>query len=523
MPPKSLKEFTEDLSAHIRARYSLISIQTSEEERALRVIDSICEARKSGLYVWSRTQGIVRSTASLPDLVDPLGVLKWYEAQTEKSLLVLKDFHPYLKEPSVVRKLRDLGQSLKRQTKNILFLSPSFAVPNDLQKEIALIDLPLPTRDEIRPLVDRAATALGEECVADSAREAVVDAAGGLTLEEVENVLAKSMVSRGGLDTRMVLEEKKQIVRKTGLLEFIDTSGSAQVGVGGLGLLRQWLSSRRKGFSSEAKSLGLPAPKGMLLVGVPGCGKSLTAQAVSQEWLLPLLRLDLGKVFSGIVGSSENNIRSALSTCEAVAPCILWLDEIEKGLSGTSSSGQSDGGTTSRVFGTLLTWMQEKKSPVFVVATANDISALPPELLRKGRFDEIFFVDLPTMEERQQIFEIQLTKYAWDLPSDALPLLVSKSDGYSGGEIEQALVAGRYLAFGAGVPFAAEHVVRALEESVPLSQTMRDRIETLRAWAKHRARPASYGTPKPEQGKLPDRTSLIEKSDFSTPQENFAC
>ncbi|MBY0369079.1 AAA family ATPase, partial [bacterium] len=229
-----------------------------------------------------------------------------------------------------------------------------------------------------------------------------------------------------------------------------------------------------------------------------------------QEWMLPLLRLDMGKVFSGLVGSSENNVRSALSTCEAVAPCILWLDEIEKGLAGTGSSGSSDGGTTSRVFGTLLTWMQEKKSPVFVVATANDISALPPELMRKGRFDEIFFVDLPTEKERREIFQIQLGKYGWELPEGALDSLAQQSSGYSGGEIEQALVAGCYLAFGEDKALTVEHVRQALGESVPLSQTMRDRIDSLRAWAKHRARPASVD-PQAQAFASHNRTDVLER------------
>jgi hypothetical protein len=522
MEQRTLAQFSNDLSALIRARYSLICLLTNEEERALSVIDCLSKARGSTVFVWSRTQGVVRPNALLPDLNDPLGVLKWFESQSEKSLLILKDFHPYLKEPSIVRKLRDLGLAFKRQPKNIIFLSGTFPIPSELQNEIALLELPLPTRDEIRPLVDRAAATIEENIPDMNQIEALIDAAGGLTLHEVENVLAKSLVAEGRLDPRLVLEEKKQIVRKNGLVEFVDVSKSNQT-VGGLHLLRQWLSARRRGFSAEARALGLPAPKGMLLVGVPGCGKSLTAQTVSQEWMLPLLRLDLGKVFSGLVGSSESNVRSALSTCEAVAPCILWIDEIEKGLAGTGSSGQSDGGTTSRVFGTLLTWLQEKHSSVFVVATANDISSLPPELLRKGRFDEIFFIDLPSSKEREEIFEIQLKKHGWSLPKESLSELVSQSDGYSGGEIEQSLVAGRYLAFGENQNFAATHVVQALAESVPLSQTMRDKIEALRSWARYRARPASHDRSTIKDLKNLERSDVIEPMISSPKNEANAC
>ncbi|MBY0371897.1 ATPase, partial [bacterium] len=282
MDPKSLSQFASELSAHIRARYSLIALHTGEEERALQAIESVCQARGSAVYVWSRTQGVVKGTSATPDMVDPLGVLKWFETVPEKSVLVLKDFHPYLKEPSVVRKLRDLGQAFKRLPKNILFISPCFTVPVEMQKEIAVLDMPLPTREEIRPLIDRAAASLGEKAPAEPERELLAEASGGLTLEEVENVLAKSLVSEGKLDPRLVLEEKKQIVRKSGLVEFIDTQGQKN-SVGGMKLLRQWLAARRRGFSKEARALGLPSPKGMLLVGVPGCGKSLTAQAVSQE------------------------------------------------------------------------------------------------------------------------------------------------------------------------------------------------------------------------------------------------
>lgn len=254
----------------------------------------------------------------------------------------------------------------------------------------------------------------------------------------------------------------------------------------------------------------MPAPKGILLVGVPGCGKSLTAVTVGQEWEMPLLRLDMGRIFSGLVGSSESNIRNALATCEAVAPCILWVDEIEKGLSGSQSSGSSDGGTTSRVFGTILTWMQEKKSPVFVVATANDISQLPPEFLRKGRFDEIFFVDLPNATERKEIFNIQFERYGWEIKDVNLDSIAQKTDGFSGAEIEQSVVGARYLAFGENAEFQQNHLVKAITETVPLSKTMADKIERLRSWATHRARPASSPPAEPEKDTFRARTDSLE-------------
>lgn len=488
-PQSSLGKFEEHFSAHVRARYPLLSLNTPEETRAEKSIQRMCELRSAQLFTWTRTQGVTQGNKKLAELADPMAVLRWYEALGEKSVLILKDYHPYLKEPSVVRKLRDLAQAFKQQPKNIVLLSPHLPVPAELTKDVAVLDFPLPERGEIRELVVKAAQALSVTA-SDELLEEIVEASCGLTYDEIENVLAKSIVSKNGLDKGLVLEEKKQIVKKSGLVDFIDTKSSV-ADVGGMESLREWLRLRRRGFSNAAREAGLPLPKGILLVGVPGCGKSLTAMTVGREWKLPLLRLDLGRIFSGLVGSSENNVRSALAICEAVAPCVLWIDEIEKGLSGVKSSGSSDGGTTSRVFGTLLTWMQEKNSPVFVVATANDISQLPPELLRKGRFDEIFFVDLPTAGERKDILDIHLGRAKTSLEAGDVVNLAQRMEGFSGAEIEQALVAGRYLAFGSDEPFAPGHMEQAIAETVPLSQTMGDRIESLRNWAKHRARPAT--------------------------------
>jgi SpoVK/Ycf46/Vps4 family AAA+-type ATPase len=509
---QALGKFEAHFSAHIRARYALLYLNTSEEMRAERSIERLCEQRSASLFSWTRTQGVSNGSKKLAELADPMAVLRWYEALGEKSVLLLKDFHPYLKEPSVVRKLRDLAQLFKQQPKNIVLLSSNLTIPAELSKEVAVLDFPLPERLEIRELVVKASQALSADLSGEPLIEEIVEASCGLTYEEIENVLAKSIVSKNRLDKSLVLDEKKQIVKKSGLVDFIDTA-ETESEVGGMESLREWLKLRRRGFSNSAREAGLPLPKGILLVGVPGCGKSLTAMTVGREWKLPLLRLDLGRIFSGLVGSSENNVRGALAICEAVAPCVLWIDEIEKGLSGVKSSGSSDGGTTSRVFGTLLTWMQEKKSPVFVVATANDISQLPPELLRKGRFDEIFFVDLPTARERQEILKIHLARSKANLATSDLTALAGRMEGFSGSEIEQALVAARYLAFGSDQVFDAGHLQRAIEETVPLSQTMGDRIEGLRNWAKHRARPATNSVVEARSAfGFSSRTESLERS-----------
>lgn len=510
MSENKLNGFSEDLSAMLRARYPLLYLNTCEEVRALEVVGEVSRARSSAQYVWSRTGGITKDGRPVSDVTDPLAALRWFDDLKEKAVFVVKDFHPYLKEPTVVRKLRDMAQSLKRTPKNLILLSPVLGVPAELSKEVAILELPLPNRDEIRELVTKAVNVVpGDEEKQNTPVDEITDAASGLTYDEIENVLAKSIVQKGKLDKRLIQDEKRQIVKRSGVLDFVQTHDDG-ADIGGLHNLKHWLKIRRDGLTKEARELKLPAPKGILLVGIPGCGKSLTAVTVGKQWQLPLLRLDMGRVFSGLVGSSESNVRAAIATAEAVAPCILWIDEIEKGLSGTQSSGASDGGTTSRVFGTLLTWMQEKKSPVFVVATANDISQLPPEFLRKGRFDEIFFVDLPSVEERREIFDIQLKRYGWEVAELDIPALVNRTDGFSGSEIEQILVSARYLAFGSHETFAQSHLVTTIGETVPLSKTMGEKIEVLRNWATHRARPASRPLEIPAGHSFEMRTHSME-------------
>ena len=324
-------------------------------------------------------------------------------------------------------------------------------------------------------------------------------------------MFAKSMVRTHTFDIPTILDEKKQIIRKSGMLEYYEALEDIS-DIGGLEVLKAWLEKRRLAFSQKARDFGLPLPKGILLIGVPGTGKSLTAKAVGSLWQMPLLRLDVGKIFAGLVGSSEENIRTVIRTSEAIAPAILWIDEIEKGFSGTGSSGQTDGGTTSRVFGSFITWLQEKKSPVFVIATANDVSQLPPELLRKGRFDEIFFCDLPSAAERKQIFDIHIRKKNRDPSGFALDKMVSATSEWSGAEIEQAVIAALYDAFDEGHDLDSNGLLKALSDIVPLSVTMRERIERMREWARTRARPASASqTQTPQGGWLQRHGGVVDK------------
>ncbi len=329
-----------------------------------------------------------------------------------------------------------------------------------------------------------------EDTITPDHREQLIQAAQGLTTAEFESVLARSLVEKRRLDISVILYEKEQIIRKSGLLEYYPAD-STLGDVGGMDLLKEWLDQRKASFSDKARAFGLPSPKGILLLGVQGCGKSLLAKAVAANWNLPMLRLDVGRIFGSLVGQSEENIRKAISVSESVAPCVLWADELEKGLGGVGSSGVSDAGTSARVFATFLTWMQEKTSPVFLIATANDVSQLPPEMLRKGRFDEIFFVDLPDADERKEIWKIHIKKKGRDLKKYDLKELADSSQGFSGAEIEQAVAGGLYAAFAAGRELSQKDLMAQAHTLVPLSVMMKEDIDHLRAWATPRTRPAS--------------------------------
>ena len=488
------KREVEDL---IKARYPLIYVVSSEERRVEDALKEIALRREMNLVAWSITRGFttLAGNQKTGEVKDPGRALDHIAGSEGRGLFVLRDFHAFVGDPSVVRRLRDLAHVLKDHQKSVLILSAVTKIPPELEKEIAVIDWDLPGRLEIDEIVGELVRHLppGVDAgpAADSAgRERLVEATLGLTKVEAENVLAKSIVRCKTFDMNTVLSEKKHIIRKSGILEYYEAEESLE-GIGGLDTLKVWLQKRRGAFTSRAREFGLPLPKGILLIGVPGCGKSLTAKAVGAAWQMPLLRLDVGKIFGGLVGASEENIRKAIKTAEAIAPAVLWLDEMEKGFSGTGSSNMSDGGTTSRVFGTFITWLQEKTSPVFVIATANDVRALPPELMRKGRFDEIFFVDLPSREERKAIIEIHLQKKRRDPSTIDLAKLVEATSEFSGAEVEQVVISALYDAFDAGVDLTTEGLLAAAREIVPLSVTMKEGIDAMREWAKTRARPAS--------------------------------
>jgi SpoVK/Ycf46/Vps4 family AAA+-type ATPase len=503
--------FVADLDMHVRARYPLLYLVSWEESRVDRLLADLAARHQRDLICWSVTRGLHRlagRASSFGDgCKDPLEALAQVERLTAPSLVVLKDFHPYLNDPTIVRAVRELTHELKSTSTTLFVVGPVLNLPVELEKEASVFDVPLPTFHELAQLLREIISVLwqGDRTRVDLTNEEgerLVRAAMGLTMSEAENAFAKAIAADNKLsadDIPLILEEKRQVIRKSGLLEYHATD-AALSGVGGLDLLKGWLDQRTAAFGEAARRFGLPEPRGVLLLGVQGCGKSLTAKAVASHWRLPLLRLDMGRVFSGLVGSSEENLRRAIRVAEGIAPAVLWVDEIEKGMAGMASSGSTDSGVTARVLGTFLTWLQEKTSPVFVVATANRIEGLPPELLRKGRFDEIFFIDLPSPAERRDIFDIHLRRRQRDPAAFELEQLVRESPGFSGAEIEQAVVAALYSAFGESADLRQQHVVRALAETHPLSTTMREEIERLRLWARDRTRPASSEGARPATG-----------------------
>ena len=504
--------FLSEIETLIRARYPILYVVSSEELRALELVVEVAKKRQKKVFEWTCSTGLVPAGTSIQSqkqrnaaTKDPLAALDMVIEQVEPALFVFKDLHPFLTKSNyaVTRKLKDIALHLKNSFKTILLVSPVLEIPTELEKEITVLNHPLPSREDLSDLLDRITADVTQfkhvkVDLEDGGRERLLQAALGLTLGEAENVFAKILVKEERLSGDAVSEvfaEKQQIIRKSGLLEYFATEERFEH-VGGLTVLKDWLNKRAAAFTDEARAFGLPAPRGMLLLGVQGCGKSLCAKAVSNLWQLPLLRFDMGRMFGSFVGSSEENVRRAIAVAESVAPAILWVDEIDKAFSGAQGPGISDGGTTARVFGTFLTWLSEKTAPVFVVATANDISQLPPELLRKGRLDEIFFVDLPGNAEREEILRIHLVKRGRAAADFDLSGLAAASGDFSGAEIEEAINSALYDAFHARVPLSTQHVLAAIHQTVPLAKTMDEHIRRLRNWAEGRARNANLAPPR---------------------------
>ncbi len=490
----------EELEILVKAQYPLIYLVTSEEERAEEAISKIAQlnTQHRRVFVWTVTHGMIElgqpRQTSQHNTVSPEAAIEWVLRQREAGIYIFKDLHPFITSAPVNRWLRDAIASFKGTEKIIILMSPLQEVPIELEKDVVVLDFPLPDMGELDTVLSQHLGKNQNRRTTTEVREKLLKAALGLTKDEAEKVYRKAYVKANKLtedEVEIVLSEKKQLIRRNGILEYVEEDETINA-VGGLEELKRWLKQRSNAFTERARGYGLPQPKGMLILGVPGCGKSLIAKTTSRLWSLPLLRLDMGRVYDGsMVGRSEANLRNALKTAESISPAILFIDELDKAFAGGTGSADSDGGTSSRIFGSFLTWMQEKTSPVFVMATANRIERLPGEFLRKGRFDEIFFVDLPNSEERQDIFNIHLTKRRSDISRFDLEQLAKVSDGFSGAEIEQALIAAMYEAFAQDREFTQLDIIAAIKATLPLSRTMTEQVTALRDWARQRARPAS--------------------------------
>ena len=483
----------DQLDLLIRARTPILWIRSLEEERVEALLEQAAQ-RLGGrtLLRWDFIEGLGGAlNRSVEAARNPMAALACLDPlpPEQAAMLVLRDFHRYCEDAGVCRRLRNLASSLRQAPRTLVITAPDWSIPRELEDSITLLDLPLPAAEEIRTLLSTIANASGHP-LSPGVAEQLTAACHGLSEQRVRQLAARALARRGQLgeeDLAEVLEEKRQAIAKSELLEYCPSEASP-ADIGGLEALKHWLEQRHMAFSEEAMRYGLPLPRGVLLVGPQGTGKSLTAKAVAHSWSMPLLRLDVGRLFAGLVGASEARTRDMIQRAEAMAPCVLWIDEIDKGFGGDS---RSDGGTSQRVLGTVLTWMAEKTSAVFVVATANGVDKLPAELLRKGRFDEIFLLDLPSAEERRAILDLQLGRRR---PSHTIPLdvLVDRTGGFSGAELEQTVIEAMHLAFAEQREFGEADLIAAASQVVPLSRTAREQLEALQSWARGgRARLAS--------------------------------
>jgi AAA+ superfamily predicted ATPase len=480
------KACADELHTLVRSGWRLIALESFEEDRALAMLERVAQRCGCACIPWSLASGLGDTKRGAGSLAAGLGAIADHGAP---ALFALLDAHRVLDDPLAVRRLRDMLPSLGARRQTLVLLAPAIDLPVELLRDTGRALLPLPNADELhgifeRLLERRPGAGSDPRLVDDAVRGAL-----GLTSAEAVRVFRRACAPTGGLDAAAVAEivrDKRRALRRTPALGFCDDE-TALGDVGGLGELKRWLAERRRAFGEEARQFGLPTPRGLLLLGVQGCGKSLCAKAVAREWRFPLLRLDLASAFASAGQSPETAMREATQVAESLAPAVLWIDEIEKGFAASAADASS-----SRVFGSFLTWLAEKRSPVFVVATANDVKELPPELLRRGRFDELFFVDLPTPAERAEILAIHLAKRGRDPKQFPIEDLAAEAERLTGAELEQAVTAALYTAFAKDRELSGDDIANALTETVPLYDTYEERIKELRDWAHSRARSASF-------------------------------
>lgn len=480
--------FTKEFKLLLKSRYPILYVPTTEEERLeytikVAIKDSISNR---GVYTWDFIDGY---TGNPNDngfgSRNPLQALDLIEKLTSENsaIFLLKDFHLFLNDISVSRKLKNLVRAMRNNNKTIVIVAPEIVIPDSLKELITILEFKLPQPLEIRKELIRVQESLGH-ILPENSLDILVRSCQGLSLDRIRKVLSKIIATYKEVNIEsldIIFTEKKQIISQTKILEFC-TVTEKMSDIGGLENLKKWLQKRAGALSQRAELYGLPCPRGLFLVGVQGTGKSLTAKAIANEWGLPLLRLDVGKLFGGIIGESESKMRQMIQLSEAISPCILWIDEIDKAFAGSDSKG--DSGTTNRVLATFITWLSEKKSPVFVVATANNINSLPSEIIRKGRFDEIFFIGLPNFKERKLIFKVHLSRIrpkSWD--SYDLSVLSEMTKKFSGAEIEEVIIEAMHTAFSENREFTFNDVLDAINQFVPLAYTNQEKIDYLEEWA----------------------------------------
>ncbi|MGA9040340.1 MAG: AAA family ATPase [Terriglobales bacterium] len=502
----------------------IVVVETVEEMHAVRLVRAACSSLNLAAFEWSIASGLARCGSDGPAQVltdtfsgstghdstdiaakaiynsrEPVQVLGNLEGISVDAAFILKDFHRHMDDPVVVRRLRDVGQKFSQNRRTVVITAPSIVIPPELGSLVEYLELPLPDKQRLRQIIDEMIVRVGRSRTLkrnlDSAGlDAMANNLRGLSEEEAERAVSQALVTRYGLTPEIVtdvLQAKKELLRRSEMLDFVEVSDTLS-SVGGLENLKTWLAERQGTWEDAAQAFGLEPPKGVIILGVQGCGKSMCAQAIAGEWKIPLVKFDTAAIFDKYIGETEKRIQKVFQVAEGLAPCVLWIDELEKVFAGSGAdSASSDAGVSSRLLASFLSWMQERKTPVFVAATCNNVSALPPELIRKGRFDELFFVDLPNQTERKQIFAIQLTKRKRNPAEFDLDQVASTARGYSGAEIEAALQTALYAAFSSKQPLTTQTLIQALKATVPLSTTRAEEIDALRDWAGKRAVPAS--------------------------------
>ena len=480
-------KFTDELTLLLKARYPIIYINTIEEDRVEYIIRKyIKTSLNRSIYSWDFIDGYTNNPNNegfaKRNPVQALELVERLTAQTP-ALFLLKDFNRFLTDVSISRKLKNTSRILKLQPKTIIIIGSELNIPKELSDLITILQFQLPVESEINYELKRLIESLNIE-IDQQILENLTRACQGLSLERIRRVLSKIIATYKTIDEnsiKLLLNEKKQIIKQTEILEYWSVDETISK-VGGVDNLKNWLKKRQTSFGVQAYNYGLPTPRGLLLVGIQGTGKSLTAKVISNEWQLPLLKLDIGKLFGGIVGESESRLRQMIEVAETISPCILWIDEIDKAFSNSNSTG--DSGTSNRVLATFISWLSEKTKPVFVVATANNVDILPLEIIRKGRFDEIFFLDLPQKQEREQIFRIHIQEFRpnrWELFDYSK--LAQLSEAFSGAEIRQSIIEAMYHAFYEEREFTTEDICLALTQLIPLSQLETNQTLRLKNWA----------------------------------------